>query len=180
MGIHLTAPELGRAAALAVVMVASAPFVAVTGGGSGFVAGGTGAESGTAALAAQDASADVMIAAGRWAIERLPSGSGGLDPHRSGAGKDGARVRQVAQALGLELTTLEEAKRCTDALAPSTCQLSANRLLAIGSPRIDGAQARVKVYAWHRSGSEQAPVAERSWELSLRQSADGWRVVSGG
>lgn len=128
----------------------------------------------------QDPSEAVMVAAGRWALERLPSGPAAIDPHRSGAGKDGARLRRVAAALGTELTTLDRAKECMDVIDPSTCRLSTARLLAIGAPRVQGDRAEVKIYAWHRTASADAPVAEKSWNLTLRRSAGGWQVVSGG
>lgn len=127
---------------------------------------------------AQDSDEAVMVAAGEWVLDRIPSGRTQLDPHRSGAGKDGARVRRVAQALGARLGTLDEARQCTDTMNPATCQLGVDRLLAIAAPQVDGDEARVKVYAWYRSSSP--PVAQRSWTLVLRQSGGEWRVVSGG
>lgn len=130
--------------------------------------------------AGQDAEEAVMVAAGEWALERTPQGSTRLDPHRSGAGKDGARVQRVAQSLGATPGTLEETRRCTDALDPSTCRLEAGRLLAVGAPRIEGDQARVKVYVWYPTSTAREPVAQRSWDLVLRKNGQAWRVVSGG
>lgn len=127
---------------------------------------------------AQDIEEAVMVAAGEWVLDRIPSGRTQLDPHRSGAGKDGARVSRVAQALGARLGTLDEARQCTDTMNPATCELGVDRLLAIAAPQIDGDEARVKVYAWYRSSSP--PVAQRNWNLVLRQSGGDWRVVSGG
>lgn len=144
------------------------------------VAGGEALSAHGVVSSSRDPTEAVMVAAGRWVLERLPSGAAGLDPHRSGAGKDGARVKRVAAALGMELTTLDQAKQCRDVLEPSTCQLGAARLLAIGAPRIQGDAAEVKIYAWYRSDSEEAPVAEKTWDLSLRRSGGGWVVTSGG
>lgn len=132
----------------------------------------------TVAELPQDAEEAVMVAAGAWALDRLPAGQTRLDPHRSGAGKDAARVRRVAQALGAGLGTLDESRQCTDTMDPATCKLSVDRLLAISAPRVDGDEARVKVYAWYRSSSP--PVAQQSWDLVLRHSGGSWRVVSGG
>lgn len=131
-------------------------------------------------VAGQDPAEAIMIAAGGWVLERLPPGSSRLDPHRSGAGKDAPRIGRVAAALGAELAPLDETRQCTDAVDPSTCQLAVARLLAIGAPAIDGDQAVVKVYAWYRSGSAGAPVAEKTWQLRLHRIEDGWVVVSGG
>lgn len=144
-----------------------------------------GAESGVAAqdpegVAGQDPAEAIMIAVGGWVLERLPPGSSRLDPHRSGAGKDAPRIGRVATALGAELATLDETRQCTDALDRSTCQLAVTRLLAIGAPAIDGDEAVVKVYAWYRSGSAGAPVAEKTWQLRLHRIEGGWVVVSGG
>lgn len=127
----------------------------------------------------QDVEEAVMVAAGQWALDRLPSGVTRLDPHRSGAGKDGARVRRVARALGATLGTLDDTRQCTDSIDPSTCRLSVETLLAISAPRIEGYGAQVKVYAWYRSNSAREPVAQRSWEVQLRRSGQSWHVVSG-
>lgn len=137
-------------------------------------------ESASVHASGQDVEEAVMVAAGQWALDRLPSGATRLDPHRSGAGKDEARVRRVAQSLGATLATLDETRQCTNSIDPSTCQLSATRLLAIAAPRIDGDRAQVKVYAWYRSDSAGEPVAQRNWDLQLQRSGSDWRVVSGG
>lgn len=131
-------------------------------------------------VAGQDPAEAIMIAAGGWVLERLPPGSSRLDPHRSGAGKDAPRIGRVARALGAELATLDETRQCTDAVDRSTCQLAVARLLAIGAPAIDGDQAVVKVYAWYRSGSAGARVAEKTWQLRLHRLEGGWVVASGG
>lgn len=130
--------------------------------------------------ASQDAGEAIMVAAGQWALERLPQGSTRLDPHRSGAGTDAARLQRVARALGATLATLDETRECADALDRSTCRLGAGRLLAITAPRIEGDEARVKVYAWSPSTSSREPVTQNTWELVLRRSGSVWRVVSGG
>ncbi len=126
----------------------------------------------------QDPAEAVMVAAGQWALEQLPAGETRLDPHRTGEGKDAARVNSVARSLGAGLGTLDELRQCTDTMNPASCRLGVDRLLAISAPRMDGDQARVKVYAWYRSSSP--PVAQRSWDLVLRQEGGSWRVVSGG
>ena len=165
--------------------------IGVLGSPGGFAASGVAAaqeiafQAGPAAVVSvaqpsQDPSEAVMIAAGRWVMERLPSGAASLDPHRTGAGKDGDRVRRVAEALGMRLATLEETRRCSDAMDPSTCQLDGARLLAIGAPRVSGDRAAVKVYAWYRSESPRQPVGQQEWELTLSRSGTGWRVVAGG
>lgn len=128
----------------------------------------------------QDVEEAIMVAAGQWALERLPSGATSLDPHRSGAGKDAARVRRVARSLGATLSPLDDARQCANSIDPSTCTLSVERVLAISSPRIDGDRAQVKVYAWYRAESAREPVAQRSWNLQLHRSGGGWRVVPGG
>lgn len=128
----------------------------------------------------QDPDEAIMVTAGQWALDRLPPGDTRLDPHRSGAGKDAARVRRVAQSLGATLAPLDDTRQCANAIDPSTCQLSAARVLAITAPRIDGDRAQVKVYAWYRSDSAREPVAQRSWDLQLRRNGQSWRVVSGG
>lgn len=137
------------------------------------------AGAGTAAEA-QDATEDVMVAAGSWALDRLEGSSPRLDPHRTGAGRDAARVRRVAQRLGAELATLDDVRRCTDVMDPSTCELTTGPLLAIAAPEMDGERARVRVYGWHRSGSPRQPVEQRSWDLVLERSGGGWRVVGTG
>lgn len=128
----------------------------------------------------QDAGEAVMVAAGAWALDRVPGSAGRLDPHRSGAGKDGERVKRVARALGVGLAPLDEVRECRDVMDPASCTLSVDRLLAIGAPRIDGGEARVKVYAWYRSSSPTQPVTQQSWELRLARADGGWRVISGG
>jgi hypothetical protein len=128
----------------------------------------------------QDPAAEVMIAAGRWALDRLPGGAVRMDPHRSGEGKDQAVVERVARALGAELATLEETRRCDDVMDPSTCRLESAALLAISPPRVDGDRAQVKVYAWVAEDSPRAPVSQQSWQLQLRRSGSGWEVVGGG
>lgn len=128
----------------------------------------------------QDPGEAIMVAAGQWALDRLPPGDTRLDPHRSGAGKDADRVQRVARSLGASLAPLDDTRQCADSIDPSTCQLSAARVLAITAPRIDGDRAQVKVYAWYRSDSAREPVAQRSWDLQLRRNGQSWRVVSGG
>lgn len=128
---------------------------------------------------AQDPEEAVMVAAAEWVLERVPGGEVRVDPHRSGAGKDRARVERVARTLGARLGTLDELRECTDVMDPSTCTLGVDRLLAIASPRIDDDEARVKVYAWYRADSPSEPVAQRSWELRLTREGPVWRVVAG-
>jgi hypothetical protein len=140
---------------------------------------GTDADPAGSALS-QDPQEAVMVAAGEWALGQLPGSTGRLDPHRSGAGKDGARIDRVARTLGVGLAPLDEVRSCADVMDPGSCALSVDRLLAIAAPVVDGDDARVKVYAWYRSGSSAGPVAQRDWELRLTRSASGWRVVSGG
>lgn len=129
---------------------------------------------------AQDAEEAVMVAAGEWVLAQVPGGAARLDPHRSGAGKDRARVERVARSLGTGLATLDEVRNCKDVMDASTCTLAVERLLAIASPQVEGDGARVKVYAWYRAGSTTEPVAQRSWELQLRRDGSSWRVVSAG
>lgn len=127
-----------------------------------------------------DVAEAVMVAAGQWALQQVPGGSPHLDPHRSGAGKDAARIQRVARALGADLTTLDRSRQCEDAMNPATCRLTVERLLTIAEPRIDGDRATVKVYAWYRSGSQSEPVAQRRWTVVVERDGSAWRVVSGG
>lgn len=135
---------------------------------------------GPATSSRQDPAEAVMVAAGEWALARLPSSSVRLDPHRSGGGSGEARARRVAGSLGAELGTLEDTRRCADVMDPGSCTLAAATLLAISPPRVEGDQARVKVYAWYRSDSPRRPVAQQKWELVLQQSGGSWEVVGGG
>lgn len=121
-----------------------------------------------------------MVAVGEWVLERVPGSTGRLDPHRSGAGKDAARVERVARAMGVGLAPLDEVRSCSDVMDPATCVLSVDRVLAIASPVMGEGEARVKVYVWYRSGSGAEPVAQRRWDLRLTRSATGWTVVFGG
>lgn len=130
--------------------------------------------------AGQDPREAVMVAAGAWVLDRVPGGGGHLDPHRSGAGKDGSRLERVAGALGLGMATLDDVRDCVDVMDPTSCTLTVDRLLAVSAPRIDGDAARVKVYAWYRADAGAQPVMQRSWELRLARSEGIWRVVSGG
>ena len=139
-----------------------------------------GAGPGVESVAAQDDVESAMAAAGTWVLGQLPAGETRLDPHRSGEGKDGARVDRVARALGAGLAPLNQVRECSDRLDPSTCTLSVARLISVGAPTIEGDTARVKVYAWYRSSSPREPVGQRSWEVRLRRSGQGWQVVSGG
>ncbi|HSH44227.1 MAG TPA: hypothetical protein VK966_00090 [Longimicrobiales bacterium] len=128
-------------------------------------------------LAAQDSDTEaVMVAAGQWAASQLPSGELGLDPHRTGRSTSQDVARRVASNLGARLMTLEEARPCTDPTDPSTCQLQIAALLAIGAPAVDGDGARVRVYAWYRQDSRHNPVAQESWDLTLRRTSGGWQV----
>jgi hypothetical protein len=83
----------------------------------------------------------------------------------------------VASALGAELGTLEDTRRCTDVMDPSSCRLDAAVLLAIAPPKITRDEARVRIYAWYRQSSAREPVGKRSWDLTLRRSGGGWQVV---
>lgn len=121
----------------------------------------------------------VMIAAGQWAKGQVPSGPLRLDPHRTGRSSDPAVAQRVASALGATLGTMEETRRCTDVMNPSTCTLSSSALLAISAPRINGDQASCRVYAWYRQDNAREPVGKHSWELTLRRTAQGWEVVQG-
>lgn len=125
---------------------------------------------------AQDDSEAVMVAAARWAQQRLPSGPLRLDPHRSGRAAEAA-VRRVANALGAEVGTLEATRRCTDVMDPSTCRLESAVLLAFAAPEIRGDEARVRVYAWYRQDSAREPVGRDSWDLVLRRTGGGWEVA---
>lgn len=132
-------------------------------------------------ILAQEASADeeaVMVAAARWAVERLPSGSLRLDPHRTGEGGGQALASRIARAVGAELGTVEQTRVCSNPMDASTCRLESDALVAIATPRISRDQASVRVYAWHRSGSASEPVARQSWDLRLTRTAGGW-VVAG-
>ena len=133
-----------------------------------------------AAAAAQTPEEAVMVAAGQWALERLPGGAIRLDPHRTGQGAGEALARRLAGPLGAQLATLEDTRRCADPTDPSSCSLDADVLLALAAPRISGDEAVIRVYAWHRSGDPRAPVAKESWDVRLARSGGGWRVVSGG
>lgn len=130
--------------------------------------------------ASQDAGEAVMVAAGAWVLDRVPGGAGYLDPHRSGAGKDGSRLERVAGALGLGLATLDDVRECVDVMDPASCTLDVDRLLAMAAPQIHGDAARVKVYAWYRADTGGTPVVQRSWELRLARNDGVWQVVSGG
>ncbi|MFW5950713.1 MAG: hypothetical protein ACOCVZ_01215 [Gemmatimonadota bacterium] len=121
----------------------------------------------------------VMIAAAVWVLDQLPDGSVCVDPHRTGRGKDEARVRRVAEALGADLATLEQTRECGDVMDPATCRL-ASTLLAIEAPEIRGDGARVRVYAWYSSDSPRQPVGKRDWDVRLERGAQGWQVVGGG
>lgn len=121
----------------------------------------------------------VMTAAGQWAKGQVPSGTLRLDPHRSGQSSDAAVARRVAGALGADVGTLEATRTCADVMDPSTCKLATTALLAISQPSIDGASARVRVYAWHRQDNAREPIAKRSWDLTLRQEGGRWVVVEG-
>ncbi|MEJ2504076.1 MAG: hypothetical protein P8177_12330, partial [Gemmatimonadota bacterium] len=133
-----------------------------------------------AGVGAQSPGEAVLVAAGEWALGRLPGGSIRLDPHRTGEGVGREGARRVAEALGAELATLEETRHCGDPLEPSSCRLSVDVLLAISAPRIDGDAAQVRVYAWYRSDDPRRPVSRQSWDLGLRRSGGEWRVTSGG
>lgn len=134
-----------------------------------------------AAAAAQGNEGEaVMVAAATWARDRLPGGELRIDPHRTGRGVGDAAAAGVARALGADLGTLEQTRRCTDLMRPETCQLDADVLLAIAAPSLDGGNARVKVYAWYRQSSPGQPVGKSTWDLRLRRTASGWAVVSGG
>lgn len=124
---------------------------------------------------AQGDSEAVMVAAARWARQGLPAGPLRLDPHRSGQAAE-AVARRVASALGGELGTLEDTRRCTDVMDPSSCQLDAAVLLVIGAPSIRGDEASVRVYAWYRQDSAREPVAKQSWDLTLRRAGGDWEV----
>lgn len=134
-----------------------------------------------APAAAQDPSSDeeaVMVAAARWAVGRLPSGSLRLDPHRTGEGGGQALASRIARAVGAELGTLEQTRVCSNPMDASTCRLESDALVAIATPRISRDQASVRVYAWHRTSSASEPVARQSWDLRLTRTAGGW-VVAG-
>jgi hypothetical protein len=126
--------------------------------------------------AAQDEAA-VMIAAARWAQERLPSGSLRLDPHRTGEGVGQALAEQVARTVGAQLGTLEETRVCANPMDASTCRLEANALLALAMPSIKGDVATIRVYAWHRTDSSAQPVARETWNLRLTRTGAGWAVA---
>lgn len=119
----------------------------------------------------------VMIAAGEWARDRVPAGALRLDPHRTGRSTDGAVASRVASALGAQEATLEATRQCTDAMDRSTCRLSAAALLVIGAPTIRGDEASVRVYAWYRQDDAGTPVAQASWDLTLRRTSSGWAVA---
>ena len=121
----------------------------------------------------------VMVAAALWAQDRLPEGSLRLDPHRTGRGVGSAIASRVARALGADVATLEDTRRCTDLMRPETCELESVALLAIAAPQVRGDQASVKVYAWYRQSSSRAPVAEATWDVRLRRTGSGWAVVPG-
>jgi hypothetical protein len=129
---------------------------------------------------AQSSEEEVLVAAGQWALERLPRGAVRLDPHRTGQGAGEALARRLAGPLGAELATLEDTRSCSDPTDPSSCELAVDVLLALAAPRIDGDEAVVRVYAWHRSDDPRAPVTKESWDVRLQRSSGGWRVVSGG
>jgi hypothetical protein len=132
---------------------------------------------GVAPAGAQEEAA-VMIAAGRWAQERLPEGPLRLDPHRTGEGAGQALAEEVARALGAQLASLEETRICGNPMDASTCRLESAALLAMTMPRIRRDEATLRVYAWHRTGSAREPVGRETWNLRLTRTATGW-VVSG-
>lgn len=128
---------------------------------------------------AQEPAEQVMIAAGQWAKGQVPAGPLRLDPHRTGRSSDPAVARRVASALGADLGTMEETRQCTDVMDPSTCALASSALLAISAPGINGDEASCRVYAWYRQDDARNPVVKRSWDLTLRRTAQGWEVVQG-
>jgi hypothetical protein len=130
-----------------------------------------------ARVAAQQEAPAIMVAAARWALRSLPSGTVRLDPHRTGDGPPLAAAQAVARELGAELGTLEQIRVCQDVTRPETCRLEADVLLAVAAPRVDRDRARVRVYAWHRTGSAREPVARRTWELELVRTDGAWRVT---
>lgn len=132
---------------------------------------------GSAPAAAQDEAA-VMIAAARWAQERLPAGPLRLDPHRTGEGGGQALAEEVAAAVGARLASLEETRVCGNPMDASTCRLESAALLAMAMPRIQGDRASVRIYAWYRSDSAAEPVARESWTVELRRTGAGWVVAS--
>lgn len=132
------------------------------------------------AAAQEEAAEAVMIAAAEWARERLPAGALRVDPHRTGEGVGEGVAQRIARSLGADLGTLEETRRCADVMDPSSCRLEVAALVAISPPRLDGDEARVRVYAWHRQSDPREPVAKVSWEVELRRSGSGWSVVRGG
>jgi hypothetical protein len=127
------------------------------------------------AARAQDDTEAVMVAAAQWARRGLPAGPLRLDPHRSGRAAETVAQR-VARTLGADLGTLEDTRRCTDVMDPSSCTLSAAVLLAITEPQIRGDEARVRVYAWYRQDSAREPVGKQSWDLTLRRTGGSWQV----
>lgn len=128
-----------------------------------------------AGAAAQSAGESVMVAAGEWALERLPGGEPRLDPHRTAASGD--MIGRVARALGARLATLEQTRSCRDVMDPASCEVVAP-ILALTEPAIQGDRARIRVYAWYDGDSPREPVAERAWDLLLSRSGSGWQVVS--
>lgn len=126
---------------------------------------------------AQSQAEAVMIAAGQWAKQQLPSGTLRLDPHRSGQSSNADVAQRVAGALGAQVATLDESRSCTDVMDPSTCTLASTALLAISEPSISGNTARTRVYAWYRQDSPREPIAKRSWDLTLEQQGNRWVVV---
>lgn len=119
-----------------------------------------------------------MIAAGQWALGRLPAGGLRLDPHRTGQSTDRTVAARIASALGADLGTLEETRTCGDMTDPSTCRMSVPALLAIAAPAVRGDEATVRVYAWYVQDDPRSPVAKASWEVRLHRTASGW-VVDG-
>ncbi|NIP82934.1 MAG: hypothetical protein GWM90_28395, partial [Gemmatimonadetes bacterium] len=143
-----------RAAAVATVAAGLTVPAGLVGDGAG--PGSDAVEAGPA----QDAEQAVMVAAARWALERLPRGRVLVDPHRSGQGIDETLVEAVARELDAGLGTLEETRHCADVMDPSTCALDAAALLAISAPQVDDGTARVRVYAWHAADSRTEPVGK--------------------
>ena len=119
----------------------------------------------------------VIVAAGRWAADRLPPGDVRLDPHRTGEGTDPDLADRLATAIGVRLGTLEDMRRCQNSLDPATCELGCDALLAVAAPAVHGDHAEVRVDAWHAQDRPRQPVARTAWDLALQRSGQGWQVV---